>query len=229
MASNFSKKCEEYFGTRDFYEILKIDRNSTDKESKFISWSPSLTFLTVSISVKKAYHRLSLIVHPDRVDESKKLLATEKFKILGRIHSILQNSDKRKVYNECGEFDEESEISCSWQDYWKSIFKVITTEDIENFEKSYIGSETELQDLKRAYIYGKGDMDYIIQVVPFSNCASESRFIEIIRKLVDNGEVEEHDCFFNEPTRKRNRRIRKEEQDRKLFEEVGGLHQILFL
>lgn len=171
---------------------------------------------------------MSLIVHPDRVDESKKLLATEKFKILGKIHSILQNSDRRKVYNDCGEFDDENESSFNWKDYWKSIFKTITTEDIENFEKTYLGSETELQDVKRAYIYGKGNMDYIIQVVPFSNCASEPRFIEMIRELVNKGEVEEHDCFFNEPTKKKNRRKRKEEKDRKLFEEVGGIHKILY-
>lgn len=55
-----------------------------------------------AVSVRKAYHKLSLIVHPDRVDENKKLEATEKFKVLGHVHSILSDTEKRKIYDETG-------------------------------------------------------------------------------------------------------------------------------
>lgn len=54
--------------------------------------------------VRKAYHKLSLSCHPDRVEESKKLDATEKFKILGKVHSILSDKEKRSVYNETGKY-----------------------------------------------------------------------------------------------------------------------------
>jgi DnaJ family protein C protein 9 len=53
-------------------------------------------------SVQKAYHKLSLLVHPDRVEEKEKIEATEKFKVLGKIHSILSDKDKRAIYDESG-------------------------------------------------------------------------------------------------------------------------------
>lgn len=107
--------------------------------------------------VKKAYHKLSLLVHPDRVEEDIKAEATEKFKVLGRIHSILSDSEKRKIYDESGQYDEESEevVMRNWADYWRSLFKEITVEDINNYEKTYKGSETEIKDLKRAYTDSK--------------------------------------------------------------------------
>lgn len=107
--------------------------------------------------MKKAYHKLSLLVHPDRVEENIKAEATEKFKVLGRIHSILSDNEKRKIYDESGHYDEEGEevIMRNWADYWKSLFKAITVEDINNYEKNYKGSETEIKDLKRAYIDSK--------------------------------------------------------------------------
>lgn len=105
-------------------------------------------------SVKKAYHKLSLLVHPDRVPDEIKEEATEKFKVLGRIHSILSDNDKRKIYDETGQFDDESDevVMRNWSDYWRSLFKEITVQDINNYEKTYKGSETEIKDLKRAYI-----------------------------------------------------------------------------
>ncbi|KAJ8950900.1 hypothetical protein NQ314_007757 [Rhamnusium bicolor] len=99
---------------------------------------------------KKAYHRLSLLVHPDRVEQDQKKIATEKFQVLGKIHSILQDKNKRKLYDDFDEFDEEVDSSFNWMDYWRSMFKKIEMKDIENYEKEYIGSETELRDIKKS-------------------------------------------------------------------------------
>lgn len=97
---------------------------------------------------------MSLLVHPDRVPEELKNEATEKFKVLGLIHSILSNNTKRKVYDETGQFDDETneESMRNWSDYWRSLFKEITVQDINNYERSYKGSEMEVKDLKRAYL-----------------------------------------------------------------------------
>lgn len=45
---------------------------------------------------------MSLKIHPDRVEESEKKICTEKFQILGRIHAILSDKDKRSVYDRTG-------------------------------------------------------------------------------------------------------------------------------
>lgn len=179
-------------------------------------------------TVKKAYHRLSLLVHPDRVEENQKTVATEKFKVLSKIHSILQNSDKRRNYDESGDIDNEFDSDTSWINYWKAIFKPLTVERIQKYERQYLGSESELRDLKKAYVNGKGSMDYIISAVPFSKCEYESRYIEAIRNLVDKGEVEEYDSFFKEPLMKKERRRRKEEKDRAEFEESEGIFCLVF-
>ncbi|XP_015588466.1 dnaJ homolog subfamily C member 9 [Cephus cinctus] len=185
--------CEEHFGARDFYEVLKIPKTANEKH------------------VKKAYHKLSLLVHPDRVEENIKTVATEKFKVLGRIYSILSDNDKRKIYDESGQFDEESEelVMRNWADYWRSLFKEITVQDINNYEKNYKGSETEVKDLKRAYMDSKGDMDYILETVPFTNCEEEPRLHAIIQKLIAAGEVPEFKGFTKENEKKKQRRKRK--------------------
>lgn len=159
-----------------------------------------------------------MLVHPDRVDENKKLEATEKFKVLGKIHSVLQDSDQRKIYDETGDIDEENDSSFNWMDYWRSMFKPITTEDIENYKQEYINSETELRDIKKAYIACKGDWNRILEMVPFSDCDSEPRIMEIVKKLVEDEELVEYDAFFNEPQRKKDSRRRKFEKEKKVAE-----------
>ncbi|XP_074116127.1 dnaJ homolog subfamily C member 9-like [Cotesia typhae] len=185
--------CEKYFGSRNFYEVLEIPKTASDKE------------------VKKAYHKLSLLVHPDRVAENKKEEATEKFQVLGFIHSILSDTEKRKIYDETGQYDEESEEVAmrNWADYWRTLFKEVTIEDINKYEKDYKGSETEIKDLKRAYTDSKGDMDYILEAVPFTNCDEEPRLHAIIQKLIEDGEVPEYKAFTNENEKKKARRKRK--------------------
>lgn len=115
------------------------------------------TIISILFSVKKAYYRLSLLVHPDRVGDSAKAVATEKFKVLSIVHSTLSDDDKRKVYDETGQYEDKTEeINMkNWLDYWRILFKKITVEDINTYENGYKDSRTELYDLKKAYLDGK--------------------------------------------------------------------------
>jgi len=40
--------------------------------------------------------------HPDKVTENEKTEATEKFKVISRIHALLNDADKRKLYDDTG-------------------------------------------------------------------------------------------------------------------------------
>ena len=161
--------------------------------------------------MKKAYHKLSLKVHPDRVPESEKEEATEKFKVLGKIHSILSCKEKRSIYDETGCIDEEDHVfgDFDWMSYWKAVFKPISEKDINDYEKKYKNSSEEAMDLKKAYLNGKGDMDFILESVPFTNCDEEPRLREIINRFIEDGEVPEFELFKNEPPKKAARRKRK--------------------
>lgn len=169
-----------------------------------------LQYLTFWFAVRKAYHKLSLKVHPDRVGDEHKAEATEKFKILGRIYSVLSNQEKRAVYDETGTIDDEDgDSDFDWLNFWKRIFKPLSHKDYKDYEVKYKDSEEEAIDLKKAYVNGKGDMDFILEMVPFTNCDDEPRLKTIIQKYIDNGEVPEYDCFVNESPRKAARRKRK--------------------
>lgn len=209
--TNLLDLCETYFGCRDFYEILNIPKSATEKD------------------VRKAYHKLSLQVHPDRVEEVQKLDATEKFKILGKVHSILSDPEKRRVYDDTGSFDDGEGgtdfDNVNWSEYWRALFKEITIEDIRNYEKTYKGSEEELKDVKNAYLQKQGDMNHIFEAVPFTNINEEPRLRDIIQKLIESGEVPAFDAFVNETKAKKERRRRKYEKEAKLAEEVERKRQ----
>ena len=198
--------CEKYFDTRDLYAVLNVSKNASDKQ------------------VRKAYHKLSLIVHPDRVDENKKLEATEKFKVLGHVHSILSNEEKRKVYDETGDCGEDSDelTDRDWSAYWQSCFKEITVKDINEYEKKYKGSDEELQDLKNAYLHGKGSMDWILEAVPFTNTDEEDRLRERLKPLMDSGEIPVYKRFTNENPKKVAARKRKYEKEAKEAEKLAA-------
>lgn len=45
--------------------------------------------------------------HPDKVDEKKKAEATEKFKVISRVHALLSEADKRKLYDDTGKITDD--------------------------------------------------------------------------------------------------------------------------
>ncbi|XP_051016100.1 dnaJ homolog subfamily C member 9-like [Acomys russatus] len=127
--------CEQVFGTTDLYRVLGVRREASDGE------------------VRRGYRKVSLQVHPDRVDENQKEDATRRFQILGRVYAVLSDKEQRTVYDEQGTVDEDSSSlyqDRDWDAYWRLLFKKISLEDIQAFEKTYIGSEEEQNDIKQA-------------------------------------------------------------------------------
>ena len=61
--SKFLDEVEQCFGTRDLYAVLGLEKSAKDSE------------------LKRAYHRLSLRVHPDRVTPEEVEEATRKFQV----------------------------------------------------------------------------------------------------------------------------------------------------
>lgn len=186
------ESCESFYGTRDVYKIFDVPKHAQEKE------------------IKKAYYKLSLKVHPDRVKENEKAEATEKFKVLSKIYSILSDANKRALYDEQGVIDDDDDSAgTKWITMWQQFFKPISTEDISNFEKVYIGSELERNDIKKAYLAGKGCINYMFNSVPFMSCEDEPRIYDIVKEMIATEEVPEYKIFTEEPKAKRNRRHKK--------------------
>lgn len=184
--------CEKYFAIRDVYKLMEISKDAKDKD------------------IKKAYHKLSLLCHPDRVPEAQKVESTEKFKVLSKIYQVLTDPQRRGLYDEQGIIDDDDEgKTASWMELWQKLFKPLTEEDISNFEKDYINSDLEKRDIKMAYLGGKGCINYMMNHVPFMGVEDEPRIKEIVATMIESNEVPEYKIFTEEPTAKRNKRHKK--------------------
>lgn len=185
--------CEKYFGTRDIYALLELTKDSLEKD------------------IKKAYYKLSLKVHPDRVPEAQKEESTEKFKVLAKIYQVLTDKNKKAIYDEKQIIDDDDDEGrlASWLELWQKIFKPISEEDIDNYQKEYVGSELERTDIKKAYLNGKGCINYMMNCVPFMSVEDEPRIQEIVKKMIDAKEVPEYKIFTKEPKDKTKRRHKK--------------------
>lgn len=71
--------------------------------------------------------------------EAEKIVATEKFKVLSKLQTILTDKDKKALYDEKGIIDDDEDESVSWSDLWKQFFKPITTQDIDKYQQEYTG------------------------------------------------------------------------------------------
>ncbi len=69
---------------RDYYEILGVSRNASQKE------------------IEEAYRRLAVQYHPDRYPPEKKAEAREKFKEISEAYAVLSDPNKRRQYDMYG-------------------------------------------------------------------------------------------------------------------------------
>jgi len=194
----FRSQLNSLYGTEDLYTVLNVNREATENE------------------IKKAYHRRSLLVHPDKCEDSDKKLATEKFQCLSKVYNILSDKDKKLQYDKTGELDMEDD-NMDWLNIWKTLFKPIEEQDIVNFIKQYKGSEEELEDLKRAYLSSKGKLNLVFNMVMCCNVLDdEERFSQIIHGWIDKGEVPDYEAFSQETDESRAARRKKAEKEAKI-------------
>lgn len=78
----FKENMSSHYMKRDLYKILGVDRGASNSE------------------IKKAYHRLALVHHPDKKGGS-----PERFQEIGAAFDILGNPDKRRKYDS-GQLDD---------------------------------------------------------------------------------------------------------------------------
>ncbi|XP_077490571.1 dnaJ homolog subfamily C member 9-like [Amblyomma americanum] len=185
--------CEELFGTSDLYKLLGVPKEASEA------------------AVKKAYRRLSLLVHPDRAEEAQKDAATRKFQVLSKVHVVLSDSDRRAAYDDTGCVDEDDDLASDrdWTSYWRLLFPKITKADIEKYLDRYRGSKDEEADLKAHYERFEGDFDAISEHLIGYEFEEEDRYREILNRLIKTGEVKPYPKFTKETKKSRNARRNK--------------------
>jgi molecular chaperone DnaJ len=97
---------------RDYYEVLGVGRDTSPEE------------------VKKAYRRLAMKFHPDRVPAEGKAEAEERFKEISEAYEVLADEEKRKLYDAYGHTGVEQQVWGGQGFDWSRFTHTSDLEDI---------------------------------------------------------------------------------------------------
>lgn len=195
----------------DYYQFLGVSKTATEAE------------------IKKAYYKKAMECHPDKAQESEKEAFTAKFQLLSHIYNVLSNKRLRDIYDKTGsvESSETQDMTGEdWEKYWREMYPKISTKSIADFEKKYRGSNEETEDVKKAYVKHKGDLEKIINEVFFATTEDEERFYNILQEAIENKEVPKYRRAFKRLDAKKMEKIKEqklqeEEEAKQLAAELG--------
>lgn len=98
--------------SKDYYQILGVDRSATQDE------------------IKKAYRRLALKYHPDKGERG----SEQRFKEVNEAYQVLGNESKRRQYDQFGQTFEGAGAGSAGQQNWAGFdFGSFRTEDFTGF------------------------------------------------------------------------------------------------
>ncbi|OQR74790.1 dnaJsubfamily C member 9-like [Tropilaelaps mercedesae] len=195
---------KETFGANTLYDVFGVEKT------------------VAADRLKKAYRKKSLLCHPDKAKQGHKEEFTKKFQILCKCFEILQDNNKRKLYDETGSVDDDSfNADKDWEAYWRCLFPKITVNQIQEFIDKYHGSEEEREDLKRSYEKSKGDMNKIAEYLIGYDVYNEDRLCKLLYEMIDAGEITEYRAFTKESAASKRKRQKKYAREAKEAEQAG--------
>ena len=151
--------------------------------------------------LRKAYYRQALKYHPDKQSEktSEEIKdAKQKFQAISVAYSILSDEERRKLYDETGEMDDNDDMvdqtnTDAWKDYFKGIFGKVTTADIDRFTESYKCSDEEEKDVLKYYKQFRGDLNKMLECVMCSDDVDKKRWVQdYIKPAIEKGDVDDY-------------------------------------
>ncbi|TPX65601.1 hypothetical protein SpCBS45565_g05077 [Spizellomyces sp. 'palustris'] len=204
----------------DLYAEFNISRDASEEE------------------VKKAYRKLALKYHPDKLSkasEEEKAAATAKFQEIAVWYKVLSDPVKRKRYDQTGELGESDDLfgdkgDATWDEYFRQLWDgLVTKESIEEFAKTYKGSEEERQDILEAYQSSKGDIFYILDSVPLMALDELDRVREIVTVAISGEDVKSYKKFTKIDQKEISKRKRESDKEAReaeeLWQEIKGKYE----
>lgn len=150
-------------------------------------------------SIKTAYRRLALRVHPDRNDDRN---AAEAFAKLQKVYETLVDPERRKVYDATGLMMEEEEMDeAEWTRTFRRWFASVREEDVVEYERKYRYGVDEEEDLKEFYERFEGEVGKVLAYVPYSEEEDVVRFVRFWDQEVEKGGLKKTEKY--ERSRKR--------------------------
>lgn len=201
----------------DPYQVLGVDAKATD---------------TV---IKRAYRKLALQFHPDKVPDRDKVNATKMFQKVALAYAVLSDPVRRNRYDIHGSTEDciVDSDGFNWTEYYSEIFRdAISADAIEEFAKTYKGSDEERSDLLYAYRIQLGDMDRIYETTILSNVLEDDeRFRAVIDEAIKDNKVPAHRAYVKETKKSKEARIKAAQNEANEAEEYAkelGVHDKLF-
>lgn len=150
------------------------------------------------IEVKKAYKKMSLRFHPDKIQQSS--VSSDDVECFPKIqfaYSILSNPSKRQIYDATGSLDHqvgegaEDELF-NWKEYFDTMCQNISIEMINEDRSKYQKSEEEKNDILHNFIYYEGDFLRLFEVIPHLEFdeAEENRVFKIVEDEINDGSLQ---------------------------------------
>lgn len=201
----------------DPYEVLGLERTATADQ------------------VKVAYRKTALRCHPDKVSEDKKADAHVQFQNVAFAYAVLSDPGRRQRYDTTGSTAESvvDEDGFSWSDFYRAAFAdAVSGSTIDEFAKTYRGSDEERADVLAAYTRAKGNMDSVYEIVMLSRVIEDdARFRAIIDAAIAAGDVRSFPAYANETNQARAARAaaaRHESREAEEYAKELGVHDKLF-
>ncbi|PIA16012.1 DnaJ-domain-containing protein, partial [Coemansia reversa NRRL 1564] len=187
----------------DLYELLDVSRAAKDEE------------------LRKAYRKRALRTHPDKwahlkADSDEAKAKTVEFQQVGFAYSILKDPKRRRVYDKTGRVDDILNVveeGKDWDAYFRELWSgVVDASTIEQFAKTYKGSDEEKSDILAAYNTHKGDIDLIFTEVMLAEVDDEPRFIKVIEAAIKDKSLKRTKAYMRTKKDSEKRKRKAEEE-----------------
>lgn len=174
MENHVAKQLRDVFGHCDLYKVFGLE-SSADEQN-----------------INKSYKILALKYHPDRKGGD-----TVKFQAISAAHSILSNTEKKKLYDETGNLESEDtgDDFDFWKSYFNTLFPKVTAASIEEFSSQYRGSDEEREDVIRVYLRFEGDFTKMMECIMCAEEGDEERIFKLVDCAIAASTVQEYSKY----------------------------------
>ena len=93
-----------------------------------------------------------------------------------------------------------------WTEYWRKLFPKITTNDIDEFTLKYRFSDSEREDVIKAYVSYEGDMKKVLNAIMCSTEDDLERFANMIDSDIKKGIVKTFSKYATFLTKKKKKK-----------------------